>query len=114
MRVAASRAKESLTQKRKAPTLITQTLTVQDEETTFGLIFKRKRKVTTPPTEHSHSNGRAPHQDVIIIQKCEAKSSRGKSLWDPNFDVPTYGETTFLPNEDKNRLTMKITCFEMS
>jgi len=28
----------------------------------------------------------------------------GKSLWDPDFDIPTYGETTFLPSEDKDRL----------
>jgi len=28
----------------------------------------------------------------------------GKSPWDPNFDVPTHGETFFLPNEDRARL----------
>jgi len=25
-------------------------------------------------------------------------------LWDSDFDIPTYGETTFLPSEDKDRL----------
>ena len=25
-------------------------------------------------------------------------------MWDPDFDIPTYGETTFLPSEDKDRL----------
>jgi len=101
MRADASRPKESLTQKWKAPTLVTKTPTDKDEETTFGLVFKRKRKVTTTPTEDSHSDGRASHQDIIVIQECETESSRGKSLWDPNFDVPTYAETTFLPNEEK-------------
>jgi len=94
--------------------LITQTPTKQDEETTFRLVFKRKRKTTIPPTEHSHSDGRASHQDiahshghappqdVIVIQECEAESSKEKSLWDPDFDIPS--ETTFLPKEDKDRL----------
>jgi len=54
--------------------------------------------------EHSHSDGQAPHQEVVIIQECEAESSRGKSLWDPDFDVPTHVETFLLPNEDKARL----------
>jgi len=68
------------------------------------------------PTEHSHldgraphqdvvhSDGHAPHQDVIVIQECKDESFKGKSLWDPNFNIPTYGETTFLPSEDKDRL----------
>jgi len=57
MRAVASLPKESLKQKRKAPTLTTQTPTEQDEETTSGLVFKRKRKTATPPTKHSHSDG---------------------------------------------------------
>jgi len=42
--------------------------------------------------------------EVITIQECKAESSRGKSLWDPDFDVPTHGESFFLPNEDRARL----------
>ncbi|ESW04857.1 hypothetical protein PHAVU_011G131100 [Phaseolus vulgaris] len=97
-------SKDSLTQKKKASVTITQAPTEREEETTSGLVFKRKRKATAPPTEHSHLDGRAPHQDivlseghaphrdVIVIQEGEAKSSKRKSLWDSNFDVPTYGE----------------------
>jgi len=59
MRVAASMPKESLKKKRKAPTLITQTPTGKDEETTFGLVFKRKRKKTIPLIEHSRSRHRS-------------------------------------------------------
>jgi len=66
MKAAASLSKESLTQKRKAPAMITHTLTDQNEETTFGLFFKRKRTTTTPPIEHTHTDGRAPHQEVVI------------------------------------------------
>jgi len=44
MMAATSQPKESLMQKGKAPTLITQAPTDHDEETTSGLIFKRKRK----------------------------------------------------------------------
>jgi len=78
MRAAASLPKESLTQEKKA--LVTQTPTDSDEQTTSGLVFKRKRPVTTPSTEHSPSDSRAPHQEVITIQECETESLRGKSL----------------------------------
>jgi len=100
MRVTASLPKESLAQKRKAPTVITQTPTDPDKQTTSGLVFKRKRPATIPPT----SDGRAPHQEVITIQECEAESSREKSWWDPDFDVPAHGEAFFLPSEDRARL----------
>ena len=72
MRAAASLPKESLAQKRKALAVITQTPTDSDEHTTSGLVFKRKRLATTPSTKHSHSDDRAPHQEVITIQECEA------------------------------------------
>ena len=60
----------------------------QNEETTSGLVFKRKRKATTPLAEHSHFDGRTPHpgtihseghQDVIVVQECEAGSSKGRA-----------------------------------
>jgi len=104
IRAATSLSKESLTQKRKAPAMITNPPIDLDKETTSGLIFKKKRKTTIPPTEHSHSDGRAPHQEVVIIHECEAESSTRKSLWDPDFDIPIHGETSFLPSEDKARL----------
>jgi len=28
-------------------------------------------------------------------------SSKGKCLWDPNFDILTHGKSYFLPDEDK-------------
>ena len=80
------------------------------------LVFKRKRKAIAAPTEHSHSDEHAPSQhvapleaqtlprDVIFIQEGEEDSSRGKSLWDLSFDVPTHGEHTFLPSDNKDRL----------
>lgn len=52
-------------------------------------------------------DGRAPDQEVITIQECEAESLQRKSLWDPNFDIPAHGESMFLPIEDKVRLMAK-------
>jgi len=112
MRAIAKMPDESLKPK-KAPKIVAQTSTEHDEETTFGLVFKRKRKATTPPVEHSHSDGQTPHpgivhseghQDVIVVQKCEAGSSKGKSLWDPSLNIPTYFENAFMSNEDRERL----------
>jgi len=40
--------KESLKQKRKAPVIITQAPTEQDEETTSRLVFKEKGKLLLP------------------------------------------------------------------
>jgi len=88
----------------------------QEEDTTSGLAFKRKRKATAPPTEHSHLDGQtldqdivplegqASHRDVIVIQEGEAESSKSKSLWEPSSDVPTYGEHVFLHRDDKDKL----------
>ena len=116
MRASAIMPKDFLAQKQKVPATTTQAPTEQDKETTSGLLFKRKKKAIVAPTEHSHSDGRAPYQHVapsegqasplyvIVIQEGEAKSSRGKSLWDPSFDVPTHGEHTFLPSNDKDKL----------
>jgi len=70
----------------------------------LGLVFKRKRLDVAPPTENSHSDGRASNQDVLTIQECEVEISRGKSLWDPNFDIPAHGGSCFLPNKDKFKL----------
>ena len=50
-------------------------------------------------------DGRASHQEIVTIQEYEAESSQGKSLWDPDFDVPAHGRPFFLPNEDKAKLT---------
>jgi len=103
IRATTNMPKDSLTQKMKDLITITQAPTEQDEETTSGLVFKRKRKATTPPTKHSPSDGRAPNQDVahlvdhappqdvIVIQEREAESSKRNSSWDPDFDIPTYG-----------------------
>jgi len=78
--------------------------TDSDAHTTLGLIFKRKRNATTPSIEYSHSDEREPHQEVITIQECEAESSRGERLWDPDFDVSSHGKAFFLPSEEKARL----------
>jgi len=84
------------------------------------LFLKEKRKATAPPSEHSHSDSQAPHQDVvpsegqtphrdvIVMQEGEAESSKKKSLWDPSFYIPTYGEHAFLKDRlmalDKDHL----------
>jgi len=77
------------------------------------LVFTRKRKATAAPTEHSHTDGRAPShhaaplegqappRDMTVIQEGEAKSSKEKSLWDPILGVPSYLEKVLLPNEDR-------------
>jgi len=104
MRAAASMNKDFLFQKRKASTGVAHVQSNQDEQTTSSLVFKRKRLETAPPTEHSHSDGRAPNQEIITIQECEAKSSQRKSLLDPNFDILAHDESFFFPGEDKARL----------
>jgi len=60
--------KDSLTQKLKAFVTATQTPTDEDEETTSGLVFTRKRKVIVALIEHSHSNGRAPSHHVAPLE----------------------------------------------
>jgi len=102
MRAATSLHKDFLPQNRKALAGVAQVQSDQDEQTTSNLVFKRKR-LETPPIEHTHLDGRAPNQEVITIQECEAESSQKKSLWDPDFDIPTHGEF-FFPGEDKARL----------
>jgi len=57
MRAAASLPKESLSQKRRAPTVVAQIQSNQHEHTTLRLVFERKRPTTTSPTEHSHLDG---------------------------------------------------------
>jgi len=79
MREAASLHKDSLLQKRKTSAGVAQIQSDQDEHTTSGLVFERKRPETTSPIEHSHSDGRAPHQEVITIQECEAKAREEKA-----------------------------------
>jgi len=64
MRAAANMPKDSLAQKQKAPATTTQASTKQDEDTTSGLVFQKKRKAIVAPIEHSHSDGRAPPQHV--------------------------------------------------
>ena len=112
MKETAKMPDESL-KKKKALKIVAQTSTEQDKETTSGLVFKRKIKVTTPPAEHSHSDGRTPypgivhcegHQDIILVQECEAGSFKGKSLLDPSIDIPAYFKKAFLPSEDNKRL----------
>jgi len=71
MRVAANVPKDSLTQKLKIVATITKAPT-DDEETTSGLVSTRKRKEIASPTEHSHSDGRAPSH--------HATSSEGHTL----------------------------------
>ncbi|KAK7342260.1 hypothetical protein VNO80_25205 [Phaseolus coccineus] len=77
MRAAASLPKESLAQKRKALIVITQIPTDPDEQTTFGLVFKRRRPTPIPPTEHSHSDNRAPYQKAQRgdVESCCATTS---------------------------------------
>ena len=65
MRAVANMPKDSWTQKTKVSVTITQASTEQEKDTTSGLAFKKKRKATAPPTEHSHLDGRALHQDVV-------------------------------------------------
>ena len=77
--------------KLKAPTTFVQTPTEDDEETNFETIFKRKRKTTTAPTEHSHLDGRSPSyhapstsqtlpRDMMVVQEDKGTSLRGNGL----------------------------------
>jgi len=97
MRVAASVSKDSMAPKRKAPVEVAPVQYDQDEQTNSGLVFKRKRREAASP-EHSNLDGRAPHQEVVTIQECEAESPRRKRLWDVDFDVLTHGKAFFLPH----------------
>ena len=109
--------------KLKAPTTVVPTFTEDDEETNFGLVFKRKRKVIVVPTEHSNSDRRAPSnsdgpapsncapsasptqpRDRMVMQEDEGTSYRGKGLGDLDLDVPSLLKETLLPNEEKEKL----------
>lgn len=55
-----------------------------------------------PPSKHSHLDDQAPDQNVLTIQECKVVgSSKGKSFWDPNFNILAHGESCFLLDEDK-------------
>jgi len=57
------------------------------------------------PSHHAApSEGQTPPRDMMIIQEGKAESSKGKSLWNPSLNVPTYLEKALLPNEDRERL----------
>ena len=81
MRVVTKVPKDSLMQKLKIATTTTQALT-DDEETTSGLFFTRKKKEIVAPTEHSHSDGRAPSEgqtlprDMMVVREGEKESSK--------------------------------------
>jgi len=96
MRVATSLSKDSRTQKRKALIEVSPTQSDEDEHTNSGLVFKRKRREVVPLTEHSNSDGRAPHQEFVNIQECEVESSHMKSLWDAGFDALAHNRPPFL------------------
>jgi len=79
MRAAAN--KDSLLQKKKVSTGNVRVQSKQDEHTTSGLVLKRKILEAVPPSEHSHSDGRSPDQNVLTTQDCEVvESLKGKSL----------------------------------
>jgi len=92
VRAAANMLKESLKHKRKAPTLITQTPHRTGWGDHFRVHLQKEEENGYSPTKHFHSDGRvahqyvahsdgyAPHQNVIVIQECEAESSKGKGL----------------------------------
>jgi len=103
MRVAANN--DHLLQKKKVSAGVVHVQSEQGKHTTSGPMFKRKRLEAAPPSEHSHSDGRALDQHVLTIQECEVvESSKGKCLWDPNFDISAHGESCFLLDKDRARL----------
>ena len=108
--------------KLKAPTTFVQASIEDEEETNSGMVFKRKRKAITAPTEHSHLDGHAPScrtpstsptlpRDMMVVQEDEGMSSRGKGLWDLNLDAPFFLENTLLPNKEKEKImTLEKDC----
>ena len=40
----------------------------------------------------------------MVIQEGKAESSKGKNLWDPILDAPTFLEKALLPAEERERL----------
>jgi len=112
MRVAANVPKDSL----RLEALIPTQVPTDDEETTLGLVFTRKRKAVAAPTEHSHSDGRAPShhdapsegqtplRDMVVIQEGEAESLRRPNLWNPNLDDPSYLKKVLLRTEEREKL----------
>jgi len=101
--------------KLKTPITVVQASIEDEEETSFGMVFKRKRKATTVPTEHSHSDGHAPShyaplasptlpRDMMVVQEDEGTSSRRNGLWDLDLDVLSFIEKTLMPNEEKEKL----------
>ena len=87
-----------------------------DEETYYGLVFKRRRKATAEPSKLSVSDGCAPSQqapppsppprrDMVVVQEGEGTSTQEEELWDPNLDVPSFLEKILLPTKTKEKLT---------
>jgi len=110
---AATQAPQDL--KLKAPVTVIRAPSKDDEETTSGLVFKRKRKTIVAPTEHSHSDGRAPSNcassasptsplDMIVVQEDEGTSLKKEGLWDQDPDVPSFLEKALLPNKANEKL----------
>ena len=83
-----------------------------DEETYFGPVFKRRRKVVIEPTEHSVSDGHAPQApppnppltlDIVVQESVNANAPEG-GLWDPTLNVPTFLDKTLLCAHFKEKL----------
>jgi len=88
---------------------------IDEKETYYGLVFKRRRKAITEPSELSISDGRAPSQqapppspppprNMVVVQKGEGTSAPKEGLWDPNLDAPSFLEKILLPTKTKERL----------
>jgi len=85
------------------------------EDTCSGLVFKRRRKAATEPSEHSVSDGCAPSpqapppspppsRDTVVVQEDEGISAPEGGLWDPNLDAPSFLEKTLLSSKEKEKL----------
>jgi len=80
-----------------------------------GPVFKRRRKASNEPSEHSVSDGRAPSpqapppslppsRDMVVVQEDEDTSAPEEGLWDPNLDAPSFLEKTLLSVKAKEKL----------
>ena len=99
----------------KAPAIIVPTFTEDNEETFSRPIFKRRRKTTAAPTEHSESDGCAPSnhapppsptppRDMIVVREDKGTSFQEEGIWDQGLDVPSFLEKALLPNKAKENL----------
>jgi len=86
----------------------------EDEDTCFGPVFKRRRRSTPKPSEHSVSDGRGTSPQVpppspspphdILVQESGGENVPKGGLWDLSLYALSFLEKTLFPTKAKEKL----------